>query len=479
MPQARPTDSSSLRVCLKYMNSTNHLVTLSLISFLAMTIVAAPHTQLQFLLLEQSLLIFVSVLLFISAAYLVSRPRAVYLVDFACHVPPPALQAPTRILEDNIRRCAIFDEPAKEFQIKVFTRSGLGDETYLPEALHCLQPCHSMAVAREETEQVIFAALDALFKNTSVDPRDIGILVVNCSLFNPVPSLSAVIVNRYKLRNEIRSFNLGGMGCSAGVIAVDLVRDLLQVNCSTYAVVVSTENITRNWYLGRRRSMLITNCLFRLGGSAVLLSNRPADRRRAKYRLAHVVRTHRGADDEAYGCIYQDQDDDGIVGVSLSKNLIEVAGGALKENMTALGPLVLPVRDKLLFLANLVAKKLFKQNTEPYTPDFKRAFEHFCVHAGGRAVIDEVEKKLKLRPVDVEASRMALHRFGNTSSSSIWYELAYTEAKGRVRKGDRVWQVAFGSGFKCNSAVWQALRHVKPSPEGPWADCIHRYPVQN
>lgn len=74
---------------------------------------------------------------------------------------------------------------------------------------------------------------------------------------------------------------------------------------------------------------------------------------------------------------------------------------------------------------------------------------------------------------------MTLHRWGNTSSSSLWYELAYTEAKGRVRKGDRLWQIAFGSGFKCNSAVWKALRQVPAkSAKNPWFDCIDRYPVK-
>ncbi|KAL6986900.1 Protein Nef, partial [Sarracenia purpurea var. burkii] len=264
------------------------------------------------------------------------------------------------------------------------------------------------------------------------------------------------------------------------VIALDLAKDMLQVRRNTYAVVVSTENITQNWYFGNKKSMLIPNCLFRLGGAAVLLSNKPTDRRRAKYKLLHVVRTHCGANDEAFRCVYQDQDEESKTGVSLSKNLMEIAGQALKANITTLGPLVLPISEQILFFVKLVGRRFLSQEIKPYIPDFKLAFEHFCIHAGGRGVIDELEKKLELSPAHVEASRMTLHRFGNTSSSSIWYELAYTEAKGRVRRGDRVWQIAFGSGFKCNSAVWKALRNVAapPPPTSPWADCIHRYPVQ-
>ncbi|KAG0458251.1 hypothetical protein HPP92_023408 [Vanilla planifolia] len=134
--------------------------------------------------------------------------------------------------------------------------------------------------------------------------------------------------------------------------------------------------------------------------------------------------------------------------------------------------------EQMLFFATLVARKLFNATkVKPYVPDFKLAFEHLCIHAGGRTVVDELKKNLRLQPTDVEASRMTLHRFGNTSSSSIWYELAYTEVKWRMRRGKRVLQIGFFSGFKCNSAVWQALRCVKQSPGGPWEDSIDRYPV--
>ena len=56
----------------------------------------------------------------------------------------------------------------------------------------------------------------------------------------------------------------------------------------------------------------------------------------------------------------------------------------------------------------------------PYIPDFKLAFDHVCIHTGGRAVVDEIEKQLRLTKGLCEPSRATLFRYGNTSSSSIW-----------------------------------------------------------
>ena len=39
------------------------------------------------------------------------------------------------------------------------------------------------------------------------------------------------------------------------------------------------------------------------------------------------------------------------------------------------------------------------------------------------------------------------------------YVLSNIESKKGIRKGDRIWQIAFGSGFKCNSAVWRSMRN--------------------
>lgn len=421
-----------------------------------------------------------SIFVFVATVYSMKKPRQVYLMDFACYKPEDEIKCPMPRFYHLTEEAKAFRDNSIEFQKKVSERSGLGDDTYLPPGVLSKPPRLSMKEARLEAEAVMFGALDELFEKTGVKPKDVDILVVNCSLFNPTPSLSAMIVNHYKMKGNIKSFNLGGMGCSAGMISIALAKDLLQANPNSHAVVMSMENITLNWYFGNDRSMLLCNCIFRMGGAAILLSNKRKDRRRAKYELVHTVRTHKGADDNSYNCVFQKEDETGSVGVSLSRDLMAVAGDALKTNITTLGPLVLPLSEQILFFCTLFARKVLQmKKVKPYIPDFKLAFEHFCIHAGGRAVLDELQKNLDLSTWHMEPSRMTLHRWGNTSSSSLWYELAYTEAKGRIHRGDRLWQIAFGSGFKCNSAVWKALRPVQAkSPKNPWFDCIDNYPVK-
>lgn len=424
------------------------------------------------------LLGFLGCLLLVITAYFATRPRPVYLVDFVCYRPSDERKVSKEYFINNSGLIGLFTPESLEFQRKILERSGLGQETYFPPAVTNMPPNPCLKEARMEGEVVMFGALDELFKRTEVNLREVGILIVNCSAFCPVPSLTTMIINRYKLRGNILAYNLAGMGCSAGVIAADMAKRLLKVHANTYAVVMSTENITLNWYRGNEKNMLVSNCIFRMGGAALLLSNRHGDKKRAKYELLQSVRTHKAAEDKCFFCVQQVEDPTGILGVTLSKELMSVAGSALRTNITTLGPLVLPYYEQSMFLLTLIAKRVLKLSVEPYVPNFKKAFQHFCIHAGGRAVLDEVEKSLGLPEWLMEPNRMTLYRFGNTSSSSLWYELAYLEAKGRIKANDRIWQIGFGSGFKCNSAVWRALRDQNAaSVSNCWSDFIDAFPV--
>ncbi|CAN6178514.1 unnamed protein product [Urochloa humidicola] len=410
--------------------------------------------------------------------YIKQRPRSVYLIDYVCFRAPKTYRVPYASFIEHVHQTSHLSERSIRFLTRLLERSGLGEETSLPTMATYIEGykyCTPLEEGRKEAELVIFSAIDDLFAKASIDPTTIDIVVVNCSGFSPTPTMPDMIVNKYKMRSDIRSIHLSGMGCSAGLISIELAKNLLQaMPQGARALVVSTETLTPNFYLGNERAMLLPYCLFRMGASAVLLSTSPA---KARFRLKCIIRTLTAADDKSYQCIHQEEDDKGNTGVNLSTDLIDVASNTFKTNITTVAPLILPVSEKLLFARSFISKKLLKMRKKLYMPNLLTGFDHICVHAGGRAVIDGIQRSLRLSDEHVEPSSMTLHRFGNTSSSSLWYELAYVEAKRRMHKGDRVWMIGFGSGFKCNSAVWECIVPAH-NGDGPWAGCIHRYPVR-
>ncbi|KAH7437730.1 hypothetical protein KP509_05G086300 [Ceratopteris richardii] len=419
---------------------------------------------------------------------ILNRPRAVYIVDHVCYQPDDSLKANLEVSEFLSRSVRSFTPPSIEFQRKIFLRSGLGEETYLPPfmfegpfnvddgSVHG-RTGGGLSEAWKEAAMVMFESVAELLATTGVDPRAIGILITNCSLFSPTPSLASMLVQRFKMKESVKSFHLGGMGCSASVIACAMAYDLLKVNPNEYAMVVSTESITNNWYIGNEKPMLVTNCLFRLGCAAILLTNRISASARSKYELLRSVRTHAAADDKAYMCAFQKEDREGIVAVELSKDLMGVAARALRENIIRLGPSILPIDEQLRFVFSFLCENILHLQIKRYQPDFTKAVSHFAIHAGGRAVIDEIERNLHLNEKLLEPSRATLHRFGNTSASCVWYALAYMETKQRVRKGEKVWMLGLGSGFKCNSLVLKSLADIRLPSKGAWLDSIHRYPA--
>ena len=145
----------------------------------------------------------------------------------------------------------------------------------------------------------MFGAVDKLLSAENINLSEIGLVVTNCSVFCPTPSLAAMVINHYKL--QATAYALGGQGCGIGPAAVDLVHAQLRLHKNIkYALLVSTENMTQSFYAGDDRSMLLPNALFRMGGSAVLFSLQ----KKGKYELKTLVKTHIGAVDGAYRCVY-------------------------------------------------------------------------------------------------------------------------------------------------------------------------------
>lgn len=181
------------------------------------------------------------------------RARAVYLVECTCFRTTPGIRVPTStFVEHSHLMPHLFDGGSVSFMARLLERSGLGEESCLPAVLS-----RSLEAFLEEAELVVFSTVDELFAKTSLTPADIDVLITNCSVFSPTPSFSDMVMNRYKLRSDLRSVHLSGMGCSTTAISTGLARNLLQVappgahalacrrrssHCSTTRVLVQTKD---------------------------------------------------------------------------------------------------------------------------------------------------------------------------------------------------------------------------------------------
>ncbi|XVF75406.1 hypothetical protein PTKIN_Ptkin13bG0185900 [Pterospermum kingtungense] len=413
------------------------------------------------------------------------RNQYCYMLGYECYKSADDRKLDTEACVKVVMRNKNLGLEQYRFLLKTIVSSGLGEETYGPtNVIDGREESPTEKDAHSEMDEIMFDTLDKLFANSGVSPSEIDILVVDVSLFSPAPSLTSRIINRYKMRDNIKSFNLSGMGCSASMVAIDLVQRLFKTYKNQMAIVVSTESIGSHWYCGKEKSMMLSNCLFRAGGSSILLTNKRALKDRAILKLNCAVRTNISYDDEAYGCCIQQEDEQGYQGFLLTKHLTKAAVKAFTGNLKILLPKILPVGELLRYAISTLRRTLIKGQTPDaarslsFSFNLKSGIEHFCLHPGGRAVIDGLGKSLGLSEYDLEPTRMALYRFGNTSAGGLWYVLSYMEAKKRLKKGDRILMISLGAGFMCNNCVWEVMKDDLEDPK-VWEDCIDRYPRKN
>ncbi|XP_021910144.1 3-ketoacyl-CoA synthase 19 [Carica papaya] len=409
------------------------------------------------------------------------RNQCCYMLNYECYTSTDDRKLDTESCGKIVQRNKNLGLEEYRFLLQTIVSAGIGEETYGPRnVIEGREECPTTADALWELDDIIFQTLDKLFASSGVLPSEIDILVVNVSLLSPAPSLTARVINRYKMRENIKVFNLSGMGCSASLIAVDLVRHLFRLYNNAFAIVVSTESIGPHWYCGKEKSMILSNCLFRSGGCSMLLTNNRALERQAILKLSCSVRTHLAADDDAYNCCMQVEDDRDYRGFLLTKSLKKAAAKALSMNFRVLVPKMLPFKELLRYVIVSRLRKKIKslsiENTAGASLNLKAGIEHFCIHPGGKAVIDGVGKSLGLGDYDLEPARMALHRFGNTSAGGLWYVLGYMQAKKRLKKGDKILMISLGAGFKCNNCVWEVLRDLDDA--NVWKGCIQHYPTK-
>ena len=133
------------------------------------------------------------------------RDQNCYILDYQCHKPSDDRMVSTQFSGEIILRNKNLRLNEYKFLLKAIVSSGIGEQTYAPRLFfEGREECPTQQDALSEMEEFYIDTIKKLLERNKLSPTDIDVLVVNVAMLNSTPSLSARIVNHYKMREDIK-----------------------------------------------------------------------------------------------------------------------------------------------------------------------------------------------------------------------------------------------------------------------------------
>jgi alpha-pyrone synthase len=232
------------------------------------------------------------------------------------------------------------------------------------------------------------------------------LVVASCTGF-VAPGIDQIIARRLGLDNVERTL-VGFMGCYAAVSALRTAYHIVRSEPGAKVLAVTVELCTLHLQERQELEPLLAMLQFSDGAAAALLSAEPTG-----FELSHL-----------FSCALDD-----------SAELIQWKIGDTGFEMILSGEV--PGRIQHALADEGVRATLYNG----WGAD---EIDSWAVHAGGRSILDAVEKGLELPQGALWASREVLARFGNMSSSTLMFVLAGLMGRPDTGKGVAL---AFGPGL--------------------------------
>jgi predicted naringenin-chalcone synthase len=226
--------------------------------------------------------------------------------------------------------------------------------------------------------------------NAKIEALQIDAVIVSTCTGYLCPGLSGYVIERLGLRHDTQAFDLVGQGCAAALPNLSMGSALLAAGASQLVLSICVEVSSAAMYLDNDPGVLISACLFGDGAGAAVLGREPTSSRRIRWRnFASVIEPmDRGA--------LRFEQRAGMLRNTLTRRVLalaaEHASGILQRVLTAA-----------------------KLNIDDVST--------WIMHAGGRDVLQAIEKRLGLAAEDLRYSAAMLREHGNLSSAFVYFVL--------------------------------------------------------
>jgi alkylresorcinol/alkylpyrone synthase len=283
----------------------------------------------------------------------------------------------------------------------------------------------------EAAEELGVRAIDAALDHAGIARHDLDALFVVSITGIASPSLDARLINRMRLRSDIKRTPIFGVGCAGGAIgltrAADYTRAYPDQTAALLAVEICSLTIQRDDF---STASLIAAGLFGDGAAAAVVRGS-----KTTHAASTGSRIPAREGPQILGCgsvFYPDSED--IMGWDISENGFKIV---LSPRLPDL------IKEKLAgdvdaFLGN---HKLRRADIGTWV-----------IHTGGPKVLNAIQDTLELRDSDLEQSWNCLRRVGNLSSASVLLVLEEVMLNHTPAPGTYGLLLAMGPGF-CSEMI--------------------------
>lgn len=264
------------------------------------------------------------------------------------------------------------------------------------------------------------AALRNCLEAAGLDARDIGYLCCVSTTGLLTPGLSALLIRELGLSPELNRLDVVGMGCNAGLNALNAVAGWSGANPGRAAVMLCVEVCSAAYVFDGTMRTSVVNSLFGDGAAAAVLraedSTAPAVVRFASRLIPDAIQAMR----------YDWDDEAGKFSFYLDRDVPYVVGAHAEA-----------VVGRLLAGTGLC----------------RRDIAHWVVHSGGKKVVDSVRVNLGLTRHDVRHTTGVLRDYGNVSSGSFLFSYQRLLDEGVTRPGEHGVLMTMGPGSTIETAL--------------------------
>lgn len=243
------------------------------------------------------------------------------------------------------------------------------------------------------------------------------LITVSCTGMS-APGLDLGIMEAMGLPKDIFRTSVNFMGCYAAIHGLKLAKMICDSTPSAQVVVVATELCTLHFQKEFNTDNAASSLLFADGSSAVLISNTLESSNSLTLEHFYSEVAFKGKNDMSWSLHSQGflMTLSSYVPALIEEDIAELVGHALSHRLT------------------------------------KEDVTHWCLHPGGRKIIDTIRKKLELTDEHVAFSRKILSEYGNMSSPTILFVLEEI-MKDVEDKPANVLGIAFGPGLTMETFI--------------------------